>query len=316
MQNKYMEKFHDEIFEKFGINYGIVFDLLEKYLENPDNVSDEWKKYLTSLIESKAINNKPIVIKKENQTIKTEIQSKKEEPKESLIAITDEDNPVPIVGVGARIIRNMEESLSIPTATSQRTIIVKLLEENRRIINYHLLKLGESKISYSHIVAYAIVKAIRKYPDLNNAFSFHNGKPQLLKRKYVNLGIAVDMVKKDGSRSLIVPNIKKSSRKNFYEFRKAYDELVNKARTGNIEPDDFQGTTISLTNPGSIGTVSSIPRLMVGQGCIIAIGAIDYPAEFKAMSQTSLASLGIGKVMNITNTYDHRIIQGAESGEF
>lgn len=316
MQNKYIEKFHDEIFEKFGINYGIVFDLLEKYLEDPDSVSEEWKKYLKSLIESKDINNKSIVIKKENQTIKTEIQSKKEEPKESLIAITDEDNPVPIVGVGARIIHNMEESLSIPTATSQRTILVKLLEENRRIINYHLLKLGESKISYSHLVAYAIVKAIRKYPELNNAFSFNNGKPQLIKRKYVNLGIAVDIIKKDGSRSLIVPNIKKSSRKNFYEFRKAYDELVNKARTGKIEPDDFQGTTISLTNPGGIGTVTSIPRLMVGQGCILAIGAIDYPAEFKAMSQTSLASLGIGKVMNITNTYDHRIIQGAESGEF
>ncbi len=191
-----------------------------------------------------------------------------------------------------------------------------MLEENRRIINHHLKRLNRGKISFSHIVAYAVVRALKGFPSLNNSFTTINNKPHLLKKEYVNLGIAVDLIKKSGDRSLIVPNIKKAGQKNFSEFCAAYDEMVSKSRKGKIEPDDFQGTTISLTNPGGIGTVSSIPRLMNGQGCIIAIGAIDYPSEFKAMQQSSLAELGIGKVMNITNTYDHRIIQGAESGYF
>jgi 2-oxoglutarate decarboxylase len=210
----------------------------------------------------------------------------------------------------------MESSLSIPTATSLRTISVKLLEENRRIINHHLQRLNKGKISYSHIVAYSIIKALNNFPALNNSFSVMEGKPNVIKKTNVNLGIAVDLQKKSGERSLIVPNIKKASLMNFAEFRDAYDNIVAKARSGKIEPSDFQGTTISLTNPGGIGTVSSAPRLMTGQGCILAVGAIDYPSEFQAMQQSTLASLGIGKVMTITSTYDHRIIQGAESGLF
>jgi 2-oxoglutarate dehydrogenase E1 component len=308
------EEIQKHLYNQFGLNAGYVADIYTQFEKEPKSVSEFWQNYFNGL---DPITNKTKTQLAE-QNIKLEAAPKPNlgETKITDIKLDSDDVIEPIVGVGARIIQNMEESLSIPTATSQRTILVKLLEENRRIINYHLTKLGENKISYSHIVAYAIVKAIRNYPDLNNSFIWTEGKPQIIKREYVNLGIAVDMIKKDGSRSLIVPNIKKSSRKNFFEFRKAYDELVNKARTGKIEPDDFQGTTISLTNPGGIGTVTSIPRLMVGQGCILAIGAIDYPAEFKAMSQTSLASLGVGKVMNITNTYDHRIIQGAASGEF
>ncbi len=301
------------LYNQFGLNAGYVVDNYEKYIQDSSSVSEYWQDYFIKLIEGNKDVSFQTKISSQPPSEQKENSQRTESP---TVTLSPEDKVKPIVGVGARIIQNMEESLTIPTATSQRTILVKLLEENRRIINYHLIKIGESKISYSHIVAYAIVKALRKYPDLNNSFHFENDKPQLIDREYINLGIAVDMIKKDGSRSLIVPNIKKASKKNFFEFRAAYDELVNKARTGRIEPDDFQGTTISLTNPGGIGTVTSIPRLMVGQGCILAIGAIDYPAEFQAMSQTSIASLGVGKVMNITNTYDHRIIQGAASGEF
>ena len=311
MKNK--DDIQKYLYAQFGLNAGYVVDIYQNYTKDYSSVSEYWQDYFGKLfdLDQKSSNENKV----ERRPI---VDLKKNIPNVESPAVTlsSEDKIKPIVGVGARIIQNMEESLTIPTATSQRTILVKLLEENRRIINYHLLKLGERKISYSHLVAYAIVKALRKYPDLNNSYHFENDKPQLVNREYINLGIAVDMVKKDGSRSLIVPNIKKASKKNFFEFRAAYDELVNKARTGQIEPDDFQGTTISLTNPGGIGTVTSIPRLMIGQGCILAIGAIDYPAEFQAMSQSSLASLGVGKVMNITNTYDHRIIQGAASGEF
>ncbi|MCB9209565.1 MAG: multifunctional oxoglutarate decarboxylase/oxoglutarate dehydrogenase thiamine pyrophosphate-binding subunit/dihydrolipoyllysine-residue succinyltransferase subunit [Ignavibacteriales bacterium] len=301
MKNK--EQIEKIIHDHFGLNAGYVSEQYEEYIKDKNNVGDYWKSFFDDLLNNGKIS--------ENTNSKSPV-TQKSEAKEQKV----DDNFEVIAGVGAKIIANMEASLTIPTATSLRTISVKLLEENRRIINYHLKRLGQSKISYSHIVAFAIVEALKNYPSLNNSYEFVNGKPYINKKEFVNLGIAVDMVKKNGERTLIVPNIKKACQMNFAEFKEAYDKIVEKARTGKIEPSDFENTTISLTNPGGIGTVSSTPRLMTGQGCIIAIGAIDYPSEFKAMQQGALASLGIGKVMNITNTYDHRIIQGAESGYF
>ena len=302
---KTKEEIDKIIYDKFGMNAGYVVDQFEKYNKDKNSVDDYWKLFFTSL---NSDDNKP--------QKSAEVVSQKSEEKYVDQILSEGENIEPILGVGAKIIENMESSLAIPTATSLRTISVKLLEENRRIINHHLKRLNRGKISFSHIVAYAIVKALKGFPSLNNSYTTINNKPHLLTKEYINLGIAVDLIKKNGDRSLIVPNIKKAGQKDFAEFCAAYDGMVSKSRRGKIEPDDFQGTTISLTNPGGIGTVSSIPRLMNGQGCIIAIGAIDYPSEYKAMQQNSLAELGIGKVMNITNTYDHRIIQGAESGYF
>ncbi|MBC8041862.1 MAG: multifunctional oxoglutarate decarboxylase/oxoglutarate dehydrogenase thiamine pyrophosphate-binding subunit/dihydrolipoyllysine-residue succinyltransferase subunit [Rhizobacter sp.] len=221
-----------------------------------------------------------------------------------------------IIGVAAKIVENMEQSLAVPTATSQRTIPVKVLEENRKIILQHLALMGKSKISFTHIIAWAIVQAVKKFPSLNAAYASVAGKPHRIAKAQVNIGLAVDMTRKDGSRSLIVPNIKGASAMTFDTFIIAYDALVAKARTGQVDPADFQGTTISLTNPGTVGTVSSTPRLMTGQGAIIATGAIDYTAEYHAMSPEMLSQLGVSKVMTVTSTYDHRIIQGAESGQF
>ncbi len=172
------------------------------------------------------------------------------------------------------------------------------------------------KISFTHLIAYAAVKAVRRHPAMNNAYAAINGQPHLVRRKRINLGIAVDVEKKDGSRTLLVPNIKDCGELDFSSFADAYNGLVLKSRSGKIDPADFQGTTISITNPGTIGTVSSTPRLMAGQGAIIATGAIDYPAEYSGMSESRLSGLGISKVMSVTSTYDHRIIQGAESGAF
>lgn len=309
MENKELAKFHKELFEHFGFNFGFVADLFEKYLEDKNTVPDYWKNYFDDLTTNGK--TKPAAQKVESKTT-----AKKNEPKITSFDISPNDEVLPITGVGAKIIENMTSSLEIPTATSLRTISVKLLEENRRIINQHLKRTGGGKISFTHIVAYAIVKAIPKFPGINNSFGIVDGKASLVKKSYINLGLAVDVTRKDGSRSLIVPNIKNAGQMNFKDFFIAYNLLIDKSRTGKLEPPDFQGTTITLTNPGGMGTVSSTPRLMSGQGCIIAIGSIDYPAEFKAMHESALASFGIGKVMNITNTYDHRIIQGAESGEF
>ncbi len=210
----------------------------------------------------------------------------------------------------------MENSLTIPTATSQRVIPVKVLEENRKIVNQYLQMSNGGKVSFTHIIAWAIMRALENFPSLNAAFAAQGGNPQRIARHVVNFGLAVDVERKDGSRSLIVPNVKNADRMDFRELVSAYDDIIARVRKGAIEPEDFQGTTITLTNPGTVGTVTSLPRLMVGQGAIIATGAIDYPAEYHAMAPENLSTLGISKVMHVTCTYDHRIIQGAESGQF
>lgn len=314
MEENAVNKYHKDLFNHFGYNYGFVADLLEKYLEDRSTVSEYWQNYFDELTSGNGKGagmkgkreSEPPVAARQQPTGKV-MQS---------FEISPDDQAQLITGVGAKIIQNMDNSLTIPTATSLRTISVKLLAENRRIINQHLKRMNRSKISFTHIVAFALVQALKKFPNVNNSFAVFDDKPNLVNKKHVNIGIAVDTTRKDGTRTLIVPNIKKSENMSFREFADAYSGLVQKARTNSIEPSDFQGTTITLTNPGGIGTVSSTPRLMSGQGAIIAVGAIEYPAEFKAMHESALAQFGIGKVMNITSTYDHRIIQGAESGEF
>ncbi|MEW6130377.1 MAG: multifunctional oxoglutarate decarboxylase/oxoglutarate dehydrogenase thiamine pyrophosphate-binding subunit/dihydrolipoyllysine-residue succinyltransferase subunit [Acidobacteriota bacterium] len=222
---------------------------------------------------------------------------------------------LPIRGPAYRIAENMEASLQVPTATSFREIPVKLLDENRRLIN-QFLKASGRKVSFTHIVAYAILKALEKFPQLNDAYFEDESGAFRLRNQDVNIGVAVDVTKKDGSRTLLVPNIKGANRLNFSQLLGAYDDIVRRARDNKLQVADFQGTTISLTNPGTIGTTASNPRLMKGQGAIIATGSIEYPPQFQAMSQEALSHLGISKVMTTTSTYDHRIIQGAESGAF
>ncbi|MBL8212083.1 MAG: multifunctional oxoglutarate decarboxylase/oxoglutarate dehydrogenase thiamine pyrophosphate-binding subunit/dihydrolipoyllysine-residue succinyltransferase subunit [Bryobacterales bacterium] len=219
-------------------------------------------------------------------------------------------------GAAKKIAENMEVSLTVPTASSQRVIPVKVIEENRRILNQHRALHGQSKISFTHLVAWAIVKALGKHENLNNAYAEVDGQPHRLLRKEINLGIAVDVAGKDGNRSLVVPNIKNAGALNFEEYMRVFEDLVKRARQGKLMPPDFEGTTISLTNPGTVGTFGSAPRLMAGQGAIIATGVIDYPAGYQGVSEAVRAQIGISKIMAITCTYDHRIIQGAESGVF
>ena len=222
----------------------------------------------------------------------------------------------PLRGAAGRIAENMEASLAIPLATSQRIIAVKVMDENRRVINQHRALVGRSKVSYTHIIGWALVKALEDVPALNHAYYQKDGQPFRLVHKQVNLGVAVDVAGRDGGRSLMVPNIKNAGSLGFQEYLAAFDDLVSRARTAKLTPADFQGTTISLTNPGTVGTMSSNPRLMPGQGAIIATGAIDYPAEYRGAADETRAVIGISKVMTLTCTYDHRIVQGAESGAF
>ena len=228
-----------------------------------------------------------------------------------------EPEPTKLRGPAAAVVRNMDESLTVPTATSVRDVPVKLLFDNRIVINNHLKRHRAGKVSFTHLIGWAMVEAVTEINDMNNGFDVdEKGKPLLLKREDVNFGLAIDMPRPDGSRGLVVPNIKAAQRFDFRGFWRAYEEVVKKARAGKLTMDDFTGTTVSLTNPGGIGTVHSVPRLMKGQGVIVGVGAMDYPAQFQGASPATLAELAVSKVMTMTSTYDHRIIQGAASGEF
>ena len=221
-----------------------------------------------------------------------------------------------IRGAGRAIAKNMDDSLSIPTATTVRDMPAKLMFENRAVINQQLRARGGGKISFTHIIGWALVRAVQAHPDMNLNYKVVDGKPTVVTPEHINLGLAIDMMGKNGSRSLVVAAIKETESMNFAGFVDAYEDIVNRARVGKLTMDDFSGVTISLTNPGGIGTRHSVPRLTRSQGTIVGVGAMDYPAEFAGASDDRLGEMGIGKLVTLTSTYDHRIIQGAESGEF
>ena len=219
-------------------------------------------------------------------------------------------------GAAARTAVNMAASLSVPTATSVRSVPAKLLIDNRIVINNHLGRGRGGKISFTHLIGFAVVRALASLPEMNYSFAEVDGKPTLVKPAHVNFGLAIDVRKDDGTRQLLVPGLKATEAMDFRQFWAAYEDLIRKARIGKLEVDDFAGVTISLTNPGTIGTVHSVPRLMPGQGCIVGVGAMEYPAAFQGASEETLNRLAISKQVTLTSTYDHRIIQGAQSGEF
>jgi 2-oxoglutarate decarboxylase len=300
------------LLEGFGPNAGLVEELLREYLNNPASVNKSWQQYFSTLINGGNGNR----VNREEHHRLTRTPQQQLPPSQGGPPPIQEEQATAIRGVAARIVENMEASLSLPTATSVRTVPVKVLEENRRLLNQYRAVRGSGKISFTHIIAWAMVKSIQDHPNLNAAFTRIEGVPHKAERPHVNIGLAIDVTRKDGSRSLVVPNVKHAELMDFAQFVAAYDNIVKRARTNSLEPSDFQGTSITLTNPGTVGTIASIPRLMPGQGAIVATGAINFPAENQGMSMETLSTLGISKIMTMTCTYDHRVIQGAESGQF
>jgi len=280
-------------------NAAFVQVMYEQYLRDPASVGEEWRK----LFDNGKVAELPIIPTNRSEVLGSGEQAAVPSPAPTGTAPRAQlpAGLTPITGPGARLVTNMTDSLSVPTATSFREIAVDVLDARRRELNAQLAAAGK-KISYTHLIGYAIVRAARELPVMTHVFQEVDGKPHRFDPHAVNLGLAVDVEKKDGSHALVVPVIKHADGMDFAAFHTTYETLVDKARTNKLVPDDFAGTTITLTNPGTIGTVASVPRLMKGQGSIIATGAI--------------RTIGGAKLMTITSTYDHRIIQGAESGMF
>jgi 2-oxoglutarate decarboxylase len=334
----------------FGANEWLVDELYERYLADPGSVDRAWWSFFADYRPVRGNGTGPHPVIEEGGLADTRTAPKPTlTPAPGQSATTAAPAPVPappaapgttpaapgtaqaptqgtpppadaelsrLRGAAARTVANMEASLAVPTATSVRAVPAKLLIDNRIVINNHLQRGKGGKVSFTHLIGYAIVQALKVNPEMNVAYAEEAGKPVLAMPHRVNLGLAIDLKAKDGSRQLLVPNIKAADEMDFRQFWTAYEDVVRKARSGKLTVADFQGTTISLTNPGTIGTEHSVPRLMPGQGCIIGVGAMEYPAAYQGASEETMARLAISKTVTLTSTYDHRVIQGAQSGDF
>ena len=328
--------------QEFGANEWLVDEMYGQWLVNPDSVDKEWQPILeryhqvklgqpvtaAPVVSAPVVSTPPAVETTQTGSVPLVAKTTRVEPKpqpipaqapansSAEVSEEAEDQINILKGMSKTLAANMDASLSIPTATSVRAIPAKLLIDNRIVINSHLGRTRGGKVSFTHIIGFAIIRALKEFPSQNVYFEEVDGKPAAVSPANINFGLAIDIPKPDGTRALLVPNIKKAQRLNFAEYLTAYEDLVKRARDNKLTAEDFSGTTASLTNPGGIGTVHSVPRLTKGQGCIIGAGALDYPAEFQGMSEEHLAKLGVSKVITLTSTYDHRVIQGAGSGEF
>jgi 2-oxoglutarate dehydrogenase E1 component len=300
-----------------GPNAGLVEEMYRRWQENPAALAPAWQEFFVDYVPRGAA---PIAsAPEEPDTTDAPVAAPVAAPVPVVSVAAIEpivDPPKPLKGAAAAIVRNMEASLTVPTATSVRTVPAKLLEINRQILNNHLARTRGGKVSFTHIIGYAVVRALHSVPGMNSSFDVIDGTPNVTRHTDVNLGLAVDQQRADGTRTLVVPNIKAADRLDFAGFHSAYEDLLRRVRTGKITADDFAHTTVSITNPGMIGTVHSVPRLMPGQGVIVGVGSIEYPPEYQGADPQTIARLGVSKIVTLTSTYDHRVIQGAESGEF
>ncbi|WP_081592676.1 multifunctional oxoglutarate decarboxylase/oxoglutarate dehydrogenase thiamine pyrophosphate-binding subunit/dihydrolipoyllysine-residue succinyltransferase subunit [Nocardia otitidiscaviarum] len=337
--------------DQFGQNQWLVDEMYQKYKQDPSSVDESWHEFLADYTpENNADGNSQAAAPAAAAAAPAPAPPRPAAPKPAAApapapapakapaqARSPQTTPAPasnaaptagapkadvsdeakvLRGPAAAVVKNMSASLTIPTATSVRAIPAKLMIDNRLVINNHLARTRGGKISFTHLLGYAIVQAVKSFPNLNRHFAEIDGKPNAVTPAHTNLGLAIDLPGKDGNRSLVVAAIKNCEGMTFAQFHSAYEDIVRRARDGKLGIEDFSGVTISLTNPGTIGTNHSVPRLMPGQGAIIGAGAMEYPAEFQGMGDDQLAEIGIGKLMTLTSTYDHRIIQGAESGDF
>ncbi|MGH2730701.1 MAG: 2-oxo acid dehydrogenase subunit E2, partial [Actinomycetota bacterium] len=303
--------------EEFGPNQWLVDEMYRRYLDNPKAVSESWREFFADYRSpAEAPTGKPPTAEAEIAPVTAPPPAQPVRSGPSAATPEELEAATPLRGIAARIAANMEASLGVPVATSVRTIPAKLLEENRRVMNRYLAGKRGGKVSFTHIIGWAILKGLQARPAMEAAYAEVDGKPHAVTHKHVNFGLAVDLQRPDGERVLVVPNIKEADELDFAGFFGAYEDVIRRVRANELTPEDYAGTTVTLTNPGTVGTRLSVPRLMPKQGLIVGTGAIAYPSEYEGSDPATLARLGVSKVITITSTYDHRVIQGAESGEF
>jgi 2-oxoglutarate dehydrogenase E1 component len=301
----------------FGTNYWVVDEMYRRYLADPDSVGESWKEFFADYEPSAAVSQSMAAAVAGGPTARDEPPGHAEPARPARPASEAlPEGAEPLRGVASTIAANMEASLEVPTATSIREVPAKLLEVNRTIVNNQLARTRGGKVSFTHLIGWAVVKALAAVPAMTAVYHEADGKPYRHRPAQLNLGLAMDVDRGEGNRTLLVPNVTGVEDMDFHDFFRAYEEAVRRVRSGELDPELFAGTTVTLTNPGTVGTVTSVPRLMQGQSAIVGVGAIGYPAEYKATDARTLAELGVGKVITLTSTYDHRVIQGAESGLF
>ncbi len=304
-----------------GPNAWLVDEMRERWQSDPSSVAPDWQRVFAGGAPAAPPSPPPptapasaAVAEPAPAPAARVVESESRKPAPSLPSSTEQ--PQQLRGAAARIVQNMEASLGVPTATSFRVVPAKLLEVNRTVVNGYLGRTLGGKISFTHVIGFAVARAMAEMPAMQRSYAELDGKPGVVHHDHVGLGLAVDVERDDGTRTLFVPVIKDAGGLDFAGFHAAYEDLIRKVRSNKLSPDDFAGATATLTNPGTIGTVQSVPRLMPGQAVIVGVGTIDYPAEYQAADPRALAELGVSKTVTITSTYDHRIIQGAESGLF
>ena len=307
----------------FGPNAWLVEDMYDRFCADPSSVGESWREFFADYRPVASGPAVSVVPGPGGATTVVARPAPQVAPAPAPVAAAGRGEPVPgavvLRGAAGRIASNMEASLGMPTATSVRTVPAKLLEVNRAMLNAQLARVMGGKVSFTHLIGYAVVRALAAYPTMNSAYvadADGKGTPGVVRHEHVGLGLAVDVEKTGGARTLLVPCIRDADTLDFRAFVGAYEELVRKVHAGKVAPDDFSGTTVTLTNPGTLGTVQSVPRLLPGQGVIVGVGALAYPPGFESADPRVLAELGVGKTVTLTSTYDHRIIQGAESGLF
>jgi 2-oxoglutarate decarboxylase len=294
----------------FGPNVWLIDEMYREFRERPESVGASWREFFSDY--------RPAAGRTAGSATSVTPTAPPAEAPPAPDAATPAAAPeaTPLLGPAKRLAENMEASLSVPTATSVRTVPVKLLDENRKLANEHLSELAGGKLSFTHLIAWALVKALAGAPSMRAVYVELDGTPHRVVPEPINLGVAVDVTRRDGTRSLVVPSIKGAESMEFAGFFAAYNDLVRRANASQLTPDDLAGANVSLTNPGMLGTTQSVPRLMIGQSFILAAGAIGYPAEYQLADPVALARLGVSKVVTLTCTYDHRVVQGAASAEF
>jgi multifunctional 2-oxoglutarate metabolism enzyme len=295
----------------FGPNAWLVEELYERYLADPNSVAESWREFFSDYRRGQ---RKPTADVATSTTERAENAPVTPAPPRGAT-----EEAVALRGAALQIATNMKASLAVPTATSVRTVPARLLEINRALINGHLQRTTGARVSFTHLIAFAVLRGLEQVPALNATYVEGIGDtpvPSVIRHDHVGLGLAVDVEKSDGTRTLMVPVVKHAEALDFGSFHLAYEDLVRRVHSGSATLDDLTGATVSITNPGTLGTVQSVPRLMPGQGAIIGVGAVTLPSGFEAADAATVAKLGVGRVLTLTSTYDHRIIQGAQSGLF